>query len=166
MAKGSLDDYLLVLLLKENVCVTTRPIDFVTSFSIVHIWIFLLITSKWTKERDFSKHCPLYRLIIKLMQEKVKVWWHSLQQKFSNFEDNSKFTFTVIIIFFLRLHFYNYYNFMMEWWFVKLQSYIMSSKAEPFRLRLHGIGYVQICLGSDPLCLHGTGSKLEQYGST
>ena len=28
------------------------------------------------------------------------------------------------------------------------------------RLRLHGIGYVQIRLGSDPLCLHETGSKL------
>ena len=35
-----------------------------------------------------------------------------------------------------------------------------------FRLRLHGIGYVHIRLGSDPLCLHGTGSKLEGYGST
>ena len=35
-----------------------------------------------------------------------------------------------------------------------------------FRLRLHGIGYVQIRLGSDPLCLHGTGSNLERYGST
>ena len=37
------------------------------------------------------------------------------------------------------------------------------------RLRLHGIGYVQIRLGSDPLgrdllCLHGTGSKLERNG--
>ena len=34
-----------------------------------------------------------------------------------------------------------------------------------FRLRLHGIGYAQIRLGSDPLCLHGIGSKLERYGS-
>ena len=38
-------------------------------------------------------------------------------------------------------------------------------KFENARLRLHGIGYVQIRLGSDPLCLHGTGSKLERYGS-
>ena len=36
---------------------------------------------------------------------------------------------------------------------------------QKFRLRLHGIGYVQIHYGPDPLCLHGTGSKLEQYGS-
>ena len=38
------------------------------------------------------------------------------------------------------------------------------------RLRLHWIGYVPIRLGSDhygtdPLFLHGTGSKLELYGS-
>ena len=43
-------------------------------------------------------------------------------------------------------------------------------KRRKFRLRLHGIGYVQIRLGSDPLwygslCLHGTGSKLERYCS-
>ena len=37
---------------------------------------------------------------------------------------------------------------------------------QKFRLRLHWIGYVQIRLGSDPLCLHRTGSELEQYGST
>ena len=35
-----------------------------------------------------------------------------------------------------------------------------------FRLRLHGIGNVQIRLGSDPLCLRETGSELERYGST
>ena len=34
-----------------------------------------------------------------------------------------------------------------------------------FRLRLYGIGYVKIRLGSDPLCSNGTGSKLERYGS-
>ena len=34
------------------------------------------------------------------------------------------------------------------------------------RLRLHGIGHVQIRLGSDPLCIHSTGSKMERYGST
>ena len=32
-------------------------------------------------------------------------------------------------------------------------------------LRLHGIRYVRISFGSDPFCLHGTSSKLEQYAS-
>ena len=36
----------------------------------------------------------------------------------------------------------------------------------PLRLLLPGMGDVQIRLGSDPLCLHGTGSKLGQYVST
>ena len=45
-------------------------------------------------------------------------------------------------------------------------SGIMNRSVNNSKLRLHGIGYVPIRLGSDPLCLHGTGSKLERYGST
>ena len=86
-----------------------------------------------------TKLCLLLRLIKKLMQEKkVKA---GIQRKkkncFSNLAENSKFTFycqkqffygcTSIITHFLC-------NFNMEWWFIKLHSYIMSNKAEPFTL--------------------------------
>ena len=44
-------------------------------------------------------------------------------------------------------------------------AHVRQTMLVSFARPLHGIGYVQILMGSDPLCLHETGSKLERYSS-
>ena len=70
-----------------------------------------------------------------------------MQKKyFSNLAENSKF-FTVKIIFcgYTSIITQFLYNFKMEWWFIKLHSYIMNNKAEPFHLiQIFPLRYLQL----------------------
>ena len=108
MAKGSLYyQFLLRNKMKENTCVTARPTDSVTSRPIVNI------------RRDLTKMSLVCTLVIKLMQEKVKVWLVAFNTKkyFSNLAGNSEFTFYCQIRFcgYTSTITYFHFNFKMEW---------------------------------------------------
>ena len=109
MAKGSLYQ-LLVPLAKQN---ERKHLCYNSPHRFCYIsphrqYLNIFVDYKQMNKGDLTKLCVLCRLIIKLMQEKVKVWQHSMQKKyFSNPAENSKLTFTVKMSI-LRLHFYNY----------------------------------------------------------
>ena len=86
-------------------------------------------------KRPLSKLCLLRRQIKKLMQEKA-IFWLAFNvkkilkscRKFKIYSLLPKSVFcgyTSIIT-----HFFTYFK--MEWWFIKLNSYIMINRAEPF----------------------------------
>ena len=80
-----------------------------------------------------TKLCLLRRLIEKAHERKGKsLVAFSAKKYFSNFEENSKFTFYCVKKFFcgyisIITHFFH--NFKMECRLIKLYSYIMSNKA-------------------------------------
>ena len=125
--------------MKENICVTTRPTIMLLHLAPSSIFEYfcklqvneqrrLNKTVSTTICTDNKTHIRKDNSLVALNAKKI---FFKSCRKFRMYfllSENQFFCRYTFII----THFH--YNLLMEWWFIKLHSYIMSTKAKPFHL--------------------------------